>query len=465
MTEFLHKSLKDLATALRAGKTTSLELADAALDRQERFAETLGAYKSRNPEATRARARAADAALASGDDRGPLHGLPVSAKDLYGVAGFPTFAGTPLELPPEFVREGPLVAGLSAQHAVFVGKTHTVEIAFGGIGRNPHWGTPRNPWDAGAHRVPGGSSAGAGVSLNEGSAVLALGTDTAGSVRIPASVTGVFGLKTTWGRWSLDGIFPLSPSLDTPGILTRTAADAAFAFDAMDAAGGAQAAAQGAGLAGLRIGLPARFAFEDCAPGVAEGVRSALAALEAAGARLCDVELPEADEAHDFFVKGGLAACEAYSFLKDELPQVLDGLEPNVAQRMSEASELPAHVYIQRRRRLGRLAAAAAAHFDGIDLLAMPTVPITPPTLDEVAAAEDYRAANMAILRNTWMVNFLGLCAVTMPVALDEAGLPVGLQLVARANDEARLLGLACAAEAVLGNARDRLGVAPLCPD
>ena len=120
---------------MRAGKTTSLELADAALARQDRFGDILGTYKSRDPEATRARARAADAALASGDDRGPLQGLPVSAKDLYGVAGFPTFAGTPLELPPEFVREGPLVAGLSAQHAVFVGKTHTVEIAFGGIGR------------------------------------------------------------------------------------------------------------------------------------------------------------------------------------------------------------------------------------------------------------------------------------------------------------------------------------------
>lgn len=464
MTDPLELSLHDLAAALRAGDLDCRALAEAALERQERHAERLGAYKTRDPELVRAQAAAAHAAFAVKADLGPLQGLPISVKDLYGVAGFPTFAGTPQPLPPAWETEGPVIAAVRRQLGVVTGKTHTVELAFGGVGTNPHWPTPRNPWDADAHRVPGGSSAGAGVSLLEGSAVLAFGSDTAGSVRIPASATGTVGLKPTYGRWPLDGIFPLSPSLDTPGFLTRTAADAAFAFAALDpllAAGGGPAAPR-PDPAGLRLGVPEDLFWDDCSPGVAEGVRAALAELEAAGARLVPLTLQGLDEAYDYLMRGGLAAAEAYSFVQAELPEVFETLDPNVAHRMAEAGALPARDYIRRKAALAALAKGAQAALAEIDAVATPTIPVTPPTLDEVQAADGYRRNNMLMLRNTGMANLLGLCAVSLPVALCAAGMPVGLQLMAKGGDDARLVAVAVAVERVLGDARARLGVAPL---
>ncbi|MDH3640320.1 MAG: amidase, partial [Gammaproteobacteria bacterium] len=162
-----------------------------------------------------------------------LLGVPVSVKDLFGVPGFPTYAGSPARLPAQFEESGPVVQTLQRRGAAITGKTHTVEFAFGGLGFNSHWPVPRNPWDNGAYRVSGGSSAGAGVSLYC-DARLALGTDTAGSVRIPASMTGVVGLKTSYGRWPMSGIVPLCPSLDSTGLLGHTVADVRYAFDVID---------------------------------------------------------------------------------------------------------------------------------------------------------------------------------------------------------------------------------------
>ena len=179
-------------------------------------------------------AAAADAAFAAGNRLGPLQGIPVSVKDLYGVEGLPIFAGSPRELPLEWRREGWLVRRLRDQLAIVMGKTHTVEFAFGGLGISAHWPVPWNPQDRKTHRSPGGSSSGAGVSLGEGTALIALGTDTGGSVRIPASVTGNVALKTTAGRWPTTGIVPLSTTFDTAGFLARSAADAAFAFESVD---------------------------------------------------------------------------------------------------------------------------------------------------------------------------------------------------------------------------------------
>ncbi len=459
----LEKSLKDLAAGLREGAFNAATLAEEALDRQARFADLLGAYKAVDAELARAQAREADTALASGTGTGPLTGLPVSVKDLYGVRGFPTFAGTPRPLPAAWEADGPLIARLRAQAAVITGKTHTVEIAFGGIGTNPHWPTPRNPWDPRAHRVPGGSSSGAGISLAEGSAVLAMGSDTAGSVRIPASMTGMVGLKTTFGRWPVGGIFPLSPSLDTAGILTRTVADAIVAFDALDGQGGAGAAAEAHTDTALTLGVPKELFWDDCMPGVAEGVRAALGELEAKGARLVPFAMPESLEAFYYLRLGGLAAAEAYAFLSNDLPQVLESLDPNVRQRMAEAATLPAHEYIQRKRRLAALGGAVTARLAEVDAVVTPTVPITPPTMDEVGTLDGYRPKNLMALRNTCVANLLGLSALTMPVALDGEAMPVGLQLMAAGGKDAVLLGIGAAAEAVLGIGRERLGTPPLC--
>jgi aspartyl-tRNA(Asn)/glutamyl-tRNA(Gln) amidotransferase subunit A len=466
MTDILDKSLRDVAAALRASEVSCEQLAEAAIANHERTSESLSAYKAWKPEWLLEQARAADAVFAAGADLGPLHGIPVSVKDLYGVKGFPTFAGSPKRLPPKWESEGPVVTSLRRQQALITGKTHMVEFAFGGVGMNPHWGTPRNPWGGDEHRVPGGSSAGAGVTLGVGSALLALGSDTAGSVRIPASVTGNVGLKTSFGRWSLAGIVPLSHSLDTAGPLTRTVADAAYAFLALDPAhgtvGGNLQRMENCGIEGLRLGIADGTMWDGCDPGIAEGVKGALDELVAKGARLMPIELPEVDRVDSYFRKGHLAGVELYAFLKAELPEWLELIEDIVQQRMAEASTLPAHEYLERRRVFAECGASAAERLSNVDVLVSPTVAATPPTLASASQLENYRRANLLMLRNTGMVNYLGLCALTMPVALDDSGMPVGLQLIARHGEEERLLAIALAFEKVLGTGRERIGTPPL---
>lgn len=466
MPRHLALSLADLAAALRAGAVTSTQLVEEAIDNHARLGEKLHAYKAWDPERARAQARAADALIGVGVDLGPLHGLPLSVKDLYGVTGYPTFAGTPRPLPVKWQREGPVVQALRAGMAVIMGKTHTVEFAFGGIGTNPHWGAPRNPWDATHHRAPGGSSSGAGVSLREGSAVVAFGSDTAGSVRIPASYTGTVGLKTSIGRWSTDGIVPLSPTLDTPGLLTRTVTDAAIAFAAVDPLVDEPAEAMLARLgaqpiAGLRIGICEWF-FEDCAPGIAEGVRRALGELEAKGARSITVDLPEVEEANGLFRRGGLAAAEFATFINTEMKSYRATLDPNVLKRFEAIERTSAVDYLTRLWRLKELAAGIQGHFNDVDILLTPTVPITPPRIADVADGDAYMTANMLSLRNTAPANLLGLCALSMPVGLDGAGMPVGLQLMASHGADEQLLAVALACERVLGTAKERLGTPPL---
>src|SRR3984957_2139028 len=237
MPDLISRPLIEIANALREKRTTAQELVEAAGARHESFGARLHAYSLWAPERARESAKAADAAFASGASVGPLQGLPISIKDLFAAEGFACFAGSSRRLPPSpWETDGPVVATLRRQLGVIMGKTHMVEFAFGGAGHNCHWGAPYNPWDASAHRSPGGSSSGAGVSLLEGSALLALGSDTAGSVRIPACMTGNVGLKVTLGRWSTEGVVPLSPTFDTPGLLARSALDAAYGFAALDPA-------------------------------------------------------------------------------------------------------------------------------------------------------------------------------------------------------------------------------------
>jgi len=467
--DMLDGSIESLAAALRAGKVTATGLAERAIENHASRNEALHAYKTWEPEALRAQAAVADAAFAADLDFGPLQGIPVSVKDLYGVSGYPTFAGTPKPLAGKWQVEGPVVQALRRGLAPVTGKTHTVEFAFGGVGTNVHWGAPRNPWDAEKHRAPGGSSSGAGVSLQTGTALVALGSDTAGSVRIPASVTGCVGVKTSMHRWSTAGIVPLSPSLDTAGVLTRSAADAAVAFAVIDPLTDAHplaflAALRDVGLSGLRVGLCDWF-FEDCDPGVGEAVRDALDALAPHGVRVSAVEFPEIAACHDVFRQGGLAAPEFAAFINGEMRDWKATLDPNVAGRFERMEAIPAIDYLARRERLQALSAAAGDRMADIDVLVAPTVPITPPDIDSLTDGKAYHTANMAMLRNTAPGNLLRLCAVTIPAGLDKAGMPVGLQIMAPFGEDERALTVACAFEAVLGDSRSRLGTPPLCRD
>ena len=448
-------SISELGTALREGRIRAADLVEQANANRD---EGLAAYTLWMPEGAAAAASLADAAFGVGLDFGPLQGLPVSVKDLYGLDGIPTHAGAPRPLPREWEREGPVVRAVRTGMGCITGKTHTVEFAFGGIGSNPHWGTPRNPWSRDAHRVPGGSSAGAGVSLWEGTAVVALGSDTAGSVRVPASFTGTVGLKTTFGRWSLDGIVPLSPSLDSAGILTRTVADAALVFPVIDPECSTPPVA--GDVSRLRLGVLEEL-FEGCAPGIVDAVRTALRELEARGASLLRFPLPGLDAAREIFAAGGLAAPEFVAFINRELPDFRSTLDPNVRGRFAAVESMAATEYLDRRARLARAAHEANEALEAVDAVLCPTTPVTAPRLDEVEDPEDYRHRNMATLRNTSPGNLLDLCGLSIPVGLDGDGMPIGLQIQTVRGADERLLAAGLAVEGVLGAARERIGSPP----
>jgi aspartyl-tRNA(Asn)/glutamyl-tRNA(Gln) amidotransferase subunit A len=458
--------MAEIAVLLREGKLKARALAEEAIANHERFGAKLMAYSQWAPEHARKCADAADAVFAIGSRAGSLQGIPTSIKDLFAVTGFPTYAGSPKRLPPKFETEGPLVANLRRQLASVMGKTHMVEFAFGGTGQNAHYGSPRNPWDATAHRSPGGSSSGAGVSLCEGSALLAFGSDTAASVRLPAAMTGNAGLKFTKDRWSSEGIVPLSFTFDTPGILARSMADAAFSFAALDphlGDGFAFLRRVPAGVGGIRIGIADSWFWDGCENGIDEIVRSAIDALARAGAVMKDQPLPEARDAFAVFVEGGVSAIELRAFLDRELPDWLATIDPVNAPALKNAENLSAREYLTRRLRLAEAAKSVVARFDDVDVIATPTVMHSPHVLTEDAGPEKFWARNRKIVHNLVPANYLTLCAATLPVGLDRVGMPVGLQLMAKGGDDERLLAIACVAERILGTAREILGPAPMC--
>jgi aspartyl-tRNA(Asn)/glutamyl-tRNA(Gln) amidotransferase subunit A len=443
MASALDLSLSEIARRLADGRLSARALTEEA---QSRHDPALNAYKTWAPDFALRQADAADAAFAAGVRLGALQGIPVSVKDLYGVEELPIFAGSPRELPLRWRREGPIVCRLRRQIAVVMGKAHTVEFAFGGLGVNAHWSTPHNPQDRTAHRSPGGSSSGAGVTLGEGTALVALGTDTAGSVRIPASMTGNAGIKTTKGRWSTEGVVPLSPTFDTTGLLARGAADLAFAFQQFDS----EIVPALGDLSGIRLGRAGAFFWDSTSPGVAERVDEALRHAEANGASIADSALAGISEVYESYLQGGIVAPELFSFLSAQLPEWLETLDPRVRRRMDAGKALPASDYLRRKERYVMLGGDAARSLAGIDALVCPTVPITPPLIADIASDEAYTKTNMLAMRNTCPASFLGLCAVTLPVGRDAAGMPVGLQLIGAPNSEARLLAIAVELERLL---------------
>ncbi len=463
--DILTKPLADIAASLRDGAVSAADLAKAAIARHDAVGETFNAYLTWDAHVPRKMAAAADAALATGSDLGPLQGLPISMKDLYGIKGFPTFAGSGKRLPEKWEAEGPVVQAIKAQLGVITGKTHTVEFAAGGLGTNIHWGAPRNPWDADMSRSPGGSSAGAGVSLWEGSAVAAFGSDTMGSVRIPASTTGTVGLKLSAHRWSNAGIVPLRARQDTPGPLSRTAADAAFVFAALDPAHKADPAAflksiDDVKISGLTIGIGDASFWEGCDPGVAEAVHGAIAELEKAGARVVDAPSLETAELLDAVMRGEMLNVELLVFLEEELPGWIDQVDPALRARLEASRNHSAVDLISRERWLGDLVARGQAAFPAVDVLVAPTLCVSPPVIDPPPPATNGPLVILA--RNTSAANFFVQCAISMPVGLDAQNMPVGLQFTAPGGAEERLLRAAVAAERVLGTCADRLGTPPM---
>ena len=455
MDKLAGQSLPRLAEALRRGTVSAREVAEHAIARHAERGERFHAYKLFDGEGALQAADAADRLLAGEAEAPPLCGITFSIKDLYGADGLPTFAGTARRLPDVWSRDAWLVSRLRAQGAVPVGKTHTVELAYGALGINPHWGTPRNPWDVQTHRIPGGSSCGAGVSLWEESALLALGTDTGGSIRVPASMTGTVGHKTTYGRWSTAGVVPLSSTLDSVGALTRSVEDSIYFFGAVDPAWGDPAALlehiSTLGTSEIRVAIPRCGIWDDCQADIADSIHTALDDMAGIGWRLAEVDGALLDDAFDLYMHGGIAAAECRDFLARDLPGWVEILHPTVGSRLAKAITLEDPRYARSVAEYHRMSAAAPALFDDATVIALPTVMITPPPVADLDDLERYIETNRTALRPTCPVSMLGLCAVTIPVGLDRAGMPVGLQLVAPDGQDETVLAAGFAVERALG--------------
>ncbi len=444
------QSLQEVARSVRSGARSARDVVEAAIAARE--ANDLKAWICFDAEGARAQADRIDRIRAGGADPGPLAGVPASIKDLFGVQGMPIRAGAARELPERFRREGFLVGALRSLGAVILGKTHTVEFAFGGVGLNPHYDTPRNPWDSVHSRVPGGSSSGAGASLLEGSALLAVGSDTGGSIRIPASATGCVGMRTSPGLWPADGVVPLSPGLDVVGFLTRTVEDQRYAFREVEryrlratAAGPERIPEEGGRSGGephVTIGLPSSPMWEEAQPDIVRQAMAALRRLERAGARLAEMDFPELALASANYLSDGVVAAQASEFLSRELPEYRGLLDPIVSGRIAPGEEMRATSYIralEERRRLARAARARLAE-SPVDFIAYPTLPLTPPKAADLAGAERYSKANALMLSSTCAASYLGLCAISLPAGRDDAGMPAGLQLAALSGFDHRLL-------------------------
>ena len=452
-------TVEALARDLRAGKTSSRELVEQALARiADPAGEGARSFMKVYAESARADADHADRLRKAGVLRSPVDGLPVSVKDLFDVAGDVTRAGSKLlaDAPPA-AADAPAVARLRAAGAVIVGRSNMVEFAFGAVGTNPHYGTPKNPWDRPKQgsgdvarlggRVPGGSSSGAAVSVADGMCVMGLGSDTRGSIRQPAALCGVTGFKPTMRRVSRQGAFPLSYTLDSVGPLANSVGCCA-AYDAI-LAGEPDAALPEIPARGLRLLLPRSSALDDLDPQVAQAFEASLAALARAGAAIVERKVPAFDRQAEYFRNGGFAAAEAYAIHRRWLGR-LGEYDPRVAKRVVLGKDIAGWEYVE----LGLMREAYRAEIGALmqpfDAFLAPTTPCVAPTIAEAGASDEaYFRWNGRILRNTGLVNFLDGCAVTLPCHA-QGQAPVGLMVSGVAMSDRRLLAVARAVEGVL---------------
>ncbi|SIO48076.1 aspartyl-tRNA(Asn)/glutamyl-tRNA(Gln) amidotransferase subunit A [Rhodovulum sp. ES.010] len=385
-------------------------------------------------EAARTRARL-------GLRRGPIDGVPISWKDLFDSAGVATEAGSSLLKGRVPGRDAEVLANATACGLVCLGKTHMTELAFSGLGLNPVTETPPCVNDPDA--APGGSSSGAATSVAFGLAAGGIGSDTGGSVRVPAAWNDLVGLKTGAGRVSLAGVVPLAPRFDTVGPLTRTVEDAALLLAALE--GGQPADLRGATLKGARLMVLDTVAFDDIREAPKTGFESAVDRLGRAGATVVRADIPEVSEA--MTLSGVLYATEAYATWSDAIEAAPEKMFPEVLKRFRGGRDFSGMDYVAASQKLDRLRLGYAARVAGFDAVLVPTVPILPPnTAALLADADLFVSENLMTLRNTRIGNLMGLAVLTLPTGVPSAG----ISLMGPAGSEERLLRLGAAAEAAL---------------
>jgi aspartyl-tRNA(Asn)/glutamyl-tRNA(Gln) amidotransferase subunit A len=443
------KTVAALAAELAAGRTTSRALVEQSL---ERIADPAGegarAFLKIYADTARAEADHADRLRRAGIVRSPVDGLPVSVKDLFDVGGDVTRAGSKIlaDAPPAAV-DAPAVARLRAAGAVIVGRTNMVEFAFGAVGLNQHYDTPRNSWDRATGRVPGGSSSGAGVAVADGMCVMGLGSDTRGSVRIPAALNGVAGFKPTARRVPREGAFPLSFVLDSVGPLAPSIACCA-AYDAV-LAGDPATPLAALPASGLRLMLPRSSALDGLDAHVGRTFEEALARLASAGAVVTEVAMPAFDRQDRYFKGGGFAGAEAAAIHRKWSHRIGE-YDPRIGQRIALGDRITGPDLVEiglLREAYMREVEAAAAPFDAI---VMPTLPCIAPSVAEASASDEaYFQWNARLLRNCGLINFLDGCAASVPCQAPGTA-PVGLMVCGTALSDRRILAVANAIEAAL---------------
>ena len=448
-------TLLETADALRRRAVSSVELTEASLKRIGELNPTLNAMMTVLAEGARQQAKAADEELARGADRGPLHGIPIAVKDVFETRGVQTTCGSVIFLHHIPDRDAAVVERLAAAGAVLMGKAGMHELAYGITSNNPHFGTIRNPCDP--ERIPGGSSGGSGAAVASEMVFMAMGSDTGGSIRIPASFCGTVGLKPTSGRVSRYGVMPLDFSLDHMGPLTRSVRDAAVTlqaiagFDPRDETSSREPIGNylpepSCSIRELHIGLPQNFYFSRLDPDVDMAVRRMAAMAESLGARILPVHVPDIEALN---AVGRVILLAEASALMEKYTGHRDQFGSDVLALLDQGRLLPATDYVNAQRQRRMMQREFAQLWSKIDCLLTPTTPMAAPRIGEKTAqlgdfVEDVRLAATRLVRG---INVLGLPAISIPCGRDRRGLPVGLQIVGRPFDEALILRVAAALE------------------
>jgi len=442
-------TLLELSRQLAARKITSRELVErslAAIDDPD--GEGARTFLQVHRDAAFATAARIDYERRKGASLPVLAGIPISIKDNFDEAGIVTRAGSKvLASAPPASADAVAVARLRAAGAVIIGRTNMTEFAYSGLGINPHYGTPRNVFDRAAARIPGGSSSGAAISISDGMAAGAIGTDTGGSTRIPAALNGLVGFKPTARRIPLDGVLPLSLTLDSAGPIARTVEDCALLDQVMSSS---QAELPAPGLRGLRLAVPQTVVLDDLDAPVVAAFSAACKALAAAGAELSDLTLREFARAAEVNPRGALSSAEAFGWHRSLIARAADQYDPRVIVRIRPGEAISSADYMAILQQRRRFVLEVEAAVRGFDALLMPTTASTAPTIAEVVATdESYFRFNGRMLRNPSLVNLFDGCAISIPChAPGDA--PVGLMVAGTQGRDSQVLSAALGIEKLL---------------
>ncbi|HMC62786.1 MAG TPA: amidase [Candidatus Solibacter sp.] len=448
-------TIRHAAGQLRAGRVSAVDLATEALARIDRGNARLNAFITVTAEQAMQQARQADSELAAGHDRGPLHGIPVAVKDLFATRGVRTTAGSKVYENWVPTMDAAVVEKLRSAGAVMLGKLNMHELAYGITSANPHFGAVRNPWNA--EHIPGGSSGGSGAAVAARMVYAAMGSDTGGSIRIPASFCGTAGLKPTYGRVSRYGALPLGYSLDHMGPLTRTVRDAALVlnsiagYDRRDGTSSRRPVVDfvpedGCGIRGVRIGVPRNFFFERLDADVESSVRAAIASAESLGAVVKPVTVPDMEALN---VVARIVLLAEASAVMEPFRERRGEFGPDVLALLDQGRLLPATDYVNAQRLRRGMRREFDRLWSEVDCLFTPATPNTAPRIGDTTVRlggrdEDVRLAATRLVRG---INALGLPALSLPCGLGGSRLPIGLQIVGPAFEEALILRVGAALE------------------